>query len=91
MTAPAAFIKGMDLCHQFYTEAITPVLDRHFPNLRYSAGRLGMGSDVLGFDTPMSIDHDWGPRATIFLSESDLDTYRERIDDVLGCPDSEWC
>jgi hypothetical protein len=79
----AAFVKGMELCQQFYSEAVLPVLNRHFPNLTHSAGRLGPGSDVLGFDTPMSMDHDWGPRTTLFLSEPDLHTYHQQIEDAL--------
>jgi len=66
------FINGLDLCEQFFQEAVRPLLDHHFPNLRYAAGRLEGGSDVLGFDTPLSRDHDWGPRCTIFLTETDL-------------------
>ena len=66
------FIKGLDLCQEFFKEAVRPILERHFPALRYAAGRLGGGSDVLGFDTPQSRDHDWGPRGTLFLAETDL-------------------
>lgn len=74
------FIKGLDLCEQFFAEAVRPLLDQHFPNLRYAAGRLGGGSDVLGFDTPQSRDHDWGPRCTIFLAEADFPDLAPAID-----------
>jgi hypothetical protein len=33
---------------------------------------IGAGSDVLGFDTPRSMDHDWAPRLHLLLSESDV-------------------
>ena len=79
----AGFIKGMDLCQRFYREAVRPVLNEHFPELTYSAGRLGPGSDVLGYDTPMSMDHDWGPRTTLFLSAEGFDRYRGEINDAL--------
>ncbi|WP_420628145.1 DUF4037 domain-containing protein [Candidatus Leptofilum sp.] len=81
MTLP--FIKGLDLCEQFFAEAIRPLLTNHFPNLRYAAGRLGGGSDVLGFDTPQSRDHDWGPRGTIFLAEADYKELAPAIDEML--------
>ncbi|MBK8906320.1 MAG: DUF4037 domain-containing protein [Anaerolineaceae bacterium] len=77
------FIKGMDLCQAFFTGAVRPLLSQHFPHLRYAAGRLGGGSDVLGFDTPQSRDHDWGPRLTLFLREEDLASLAPAVDDML--------
>ena len=77
------FIKGLDLCEQFFAEAVRPLLDHHFPTLRYAAGRLGGGSDVLGFDTPQSRDHDWGPRGTLFLAEADFAEMAPAIDALL--------
>ncbi|MBV9173166.1 MAG: DUF4037 domain-containing protein, partial [Chloroflexi bacterium] len=41
-------------------------------DLRHGAGLLGTGSDVLGFDTPRSMDHHWGPRVWLYLRESDF-------------------
>jgi hypothetical protein len=41
------------------------------PRLRYAAGRLGSGSDVLGVDDAMSRDHDWGCRLTLLVNETD--------------------
>ena len=77
------FVKGLDLCEQFFLHAVRPLLDKHFPQLRYAAGRLGGGSDVLGFDTPQSRDHDWGPRGTLFLAEDDFAKLAPAIDQLL--------
>ena len=77
------FVKGLALCQLFFTEAVRPLLTQHFPHLCYAAGRLGGGSDVLGFDTPQSRDHDWGPRLTLFLSEADLASQVPAIDQML--------
>jgi hypothetical protein len=77
------FIPGLALAEVFYTDAIKPILDQEFPGLRYAIGRIGSGSDVLGFDTKQSTDHDWGARIELFLSEEDYKRYRERIDEVL--------
>jgi hypothetical protein len=55
----------------------------HFPRLAYSAALLGPGSEVLGFDTPQSTDHDWGPRLLLFLGPADLNTYNDAIDQAL--------
>jgi hypothetical protein len=83
MTQDYEFMPGMELCEIFYTEAVKPILDEHFPGLEYSAAHMGSGSDVLGFDTPQSMDHDWGPRLRLFLKESDIGDYHEKIDDTL--------
>lgn len=64
------FVPGLELSRALY-EATAPILARHFPDLAYGAGRLEAGSEVLGFDTARSMDHDWGPRLTVFLAEKD--------------------
>ena len=65
------FIPGLELSHRFYGEAVRPILDERMPSLAHAAALIGPGSDVLGFDTEMSTDHDWGPRVLIFLCEAD--------------------
>jgi hypothetical protein len=65
------FLPGLELCRRFHDEAVRPILAARFPGLRYAAARIGPGSDVLGFDTPRSMDHDWGPRLLIFLDPQD--------------------
>lgn len=66
-------IKGLDLCEGFFNECAKPIIEKHFPNLQYSAGLIGYGSDVLGYDDDVSRDHMWGPRFYMFLSETDID------------------
>lgn len=66
------FIKGLTLCEQFFLEVAKPILDKYFSDLTYSAGLIGYGSDVLGFDDEISTDHMWGPRFYLFLSEKDI-------------------
>ncbi len=68
---PDDFITGLELSRRFYWQAVRPLLEAHFPGLPHAAARLGSGSDVLGFDTPMSMDHDWGPAVQIFLRHQD--------------------
>jgi hypothetical protein len=77
------FIPGMDLCELFYNEAVAPLLEEFLPELVYSAAHMGAGSDILGFDTPQSMDHDWGPRLLLLLKESDFAEHHEQIDSVL--------
>lgn len=66
------FIPGIELCRRFYVEAVGPLLGQHFPALPYAAALIGHGSDVLGFDTEMSMDHDWGPRLQLLLRGQDI-------------------
>lgn len=63
------FIPGLELARLFYIEAVRPLLDRRCPGLAHTATLIGPGSEVLGFDTPRSTDHDWGPRLQLFLSD----------------------
>ncbi|MEM7029982.1 MAG: DUF4037 domain-containing protein [Chloroflexota bacterium] len=77
------FIPGLKLSELFYQEVVQPILDQHFPNLVYSAGLIGYGSDVIGFDTPISTDHMWGPRLNLILQEEDYATLQRRILDTM--------
>jgi uncharacterized protein DUF4037 len=78
------FMPGLRLCEAFYAEAVRPLLAQEFPGLRYAAARVGPGSEVLGFDTPRSMDHDWGPRLELFLAAEDLSRYQRKIADLLA-------
>jgi Domain of unknown function (DUF4037) len=78
------FVPGLRLCQAFYLEAVKPLLDEAYPGLRYTAARLGPGSEVLGFDTERSIDHDWGPRLELFLAPEDLSRYQREISQLLS-------
>jgi len=64
-------ISGLELSRKLHDEVIVPVLARRFPHVRYASVRLDGGSDVLGFDTPVSRDHGWGPRVTLLLGQDD--------------------
>lgn len=77
------FLQGIQLCEQFYKEAVRPLLISRFPELKYSAALLGNGSEVLGFDDKLSTDHDWGPRMLLFLEE-DAKQHSEQIVQALA-------
>src|SRR5687767_12961408 len=51
------FIPGLRLSELFFQQEVRPILDKHFPPLRYSAALIGWGSEVLGVDTPLSRDY----------------------------------
>jgi hypothetical protein len=77
------FIPGLQLSEAFYREVVAPILDAAFPGLTYAAALIGSGSDVLGYDTPRSTDHGWGPRCWLFLPDADDETDRAAMDKVL--------
>lgn len=79
------FIPGVDLSRRFFFEVVRPILDDQIPSLKYTAGLFGSGSEVLGFDTPMSTDHDWGPRLILLLDQNEESFLadRQRIDTLL--------
>ena len=74
------FIPGLELARQYYAEVVGPLLDQSFPGVPYSAALIGGGSDVLGFDSPRSTDHNWGPRLQVFLAPGHAD----RAGDITG-------
>ena len=78
------FIPGLKLCELFYKSQVRPILDKEFPNLRYSAAIIGWGSEVLEFDTAISRDHHWGPRVLLFLSPQDYSRVRHKINQTLS-------
>lgn len=77
------FIKGMQLSEMFFNEVVKEIIDTNFSDLKYSAGLIGFGSEVLGFDTERSTDHHWGPRVMIFLKEKDFNK-KDKISDILS-------
>jgi hypothetical protein len=78
------FIHGVRLNEMFYREAVAPILSAAFPELRYSAGLIGHGSDVLGYDSERSTDHGWGPRLLIFLPEEDYRAQADSVSEILS-------
>lgn len=59
-------VPGAELSAAFYVEVVVRLLQ-----VPHSAGLLGWGSDVLGYDSARSTDHGWGPRVVVFLREPD--------------------
>jgi Domain of unknown function (DUF4037) len=70
----SGFVPGLELCHNFYEEVVAPEV-----GVSHGSALLGPGSDVLGYDTERSTDHDWGPRCQLFVHASDLDEVRSRV------------
>jgi len=65
------FLPGLELARDFYAAVVRPLLQEDFPWLEHAAALIGPGSDVAGYDTERSTDHDWGPRLQVFLADGD--------------------
>jgi hypothetical protein len=79
-----AFIPGLRLSEQFYRRCVVPILRRRFPRLRYSAGLIGPGSEVLGFDDAESTDHHWGLRLILFMADDQGAEPRRAVSSTLA-------
>jgi len=77
------FVPSLELARMLYEEEIQPIMEQRFPGLPYAAATLGMCSEVLGLDDAVSMDHEWGPRLTLFLSEPDHARYAQEIMPIL--------
>ena len=69
------FIPSLELSRMLYEEEIAPIMEEKFHDLEYAAATLGMCSEILGLDDQISMDHEWGPRVILFLSEQDHARY----------------
>ena len=81
---PPPFLPGLDLARLFYTEVVGPLLETACPGLAYSAALIGWGSEVLGFDSPRSTDHNWGPRLQVFLADDAVNADAGRVTELLA-------
>ena len=78
------FIPGLELARRYYHEAVKPILASDYPDLLHSAGLIGLGSEVLGFDTAMSTDHNWGAQVMLYLSQADHAHLADDLRQTLG-------
>src|SRR3954447_15644682 len=75
---------GLQLCQLFYEQAVRPLLEGAYPGLPHAAARVGPGSEVLGFDTERSVDHDWGPQLELFFSAEDVTRHGGDLSTLLA-------
>ena len=72
--------RGLALAHDYFLDAVEPILDRCCRGVPYAAARVGAGSDVLALDDAMSQDHDWGLRLQVFVSKHDVPGVLSELD-----------
>jgi hypothetical protein len=83
MSARPDFIPGLRLGRMLYEEAGRAIVENVLPPGEYAAALIGRGSDVLGFDTERSTDHDWGPRFQVFLDPAVAVSSGSLLDEAL--------
>lgn len=78
-----SFVSGHQLSRALYEDVVAPMIATSFPGLPFAAVLIGEGSDVLGYDTERSMDHDWGPRLSLLLRPDDRDSFALAILEAL--------
>jgi len=73
------FIPSLELSRMLYEEEIAPLIADRYPAMKYAAASFGMCSECLGLDDEVSMDHMWGPRVTLFLSQEDHDRHSKEL------------
>ncbi len=70
-------MKGLELSRSFWEEALRPAMEEQCPVLlqRAAAGLSGTGSDCLGYDDEISLDHDMAAGCMLWLPEAELESY----------------
>jgi hypothetical protein len=64
---------------------VAPLVD-----VPHTACLLGEGSEVLGYDTTRSVDHEWGPRVQLFVAADQVDRVRDAIANGLPPDYGGW-
>ena len=82
-------ISGLELSRAFYFKGVLPILREARPKLRYAAGLIGSGSEVLGYDDHLSTDHNWGPRLVLILPSDRFSIQKKLIKRLLQALPSE--
>jgi hypothetical protein len=74
---------GIRLARAFFQDVVSALVRRVLPEAGYDAALIGPGSEVLGFDTTRSADHDYGPRVQIFVRSDRVEAVAEAVEHEL--------
>ena len=85
-------MKGIELAREYFNEQCLPRLRKEVPGVMpyIAAGLVGEGSDCFGYDDFVSRDHDWGPGFCLWLPEEMMETYAEKIREILDSLPDEF-
>ena len=70
-------MKGLELAEKYYESYGRPMLETKFADIidQAAVGLVGQGSECLGFDDEISMDHDYGPSFCIWLPRNVYERY----------------
>ncbi len=70
-------MKGLEISKQFYLQHGKPMLEKDFSFCidRIAVGLVGEGSECLGFDDEVSLDHDFEAGFCIFITSEDYEKF----------------
>ena len=74
-------MNGMELARDLYESRLRPAIAEQFPEeqARIAVGLAGPGSECFGFDDAISRDHDFAPRACLWLTDEDDARFGARL------------
>lgn len=77
-------MKGLELAEKYYEAYGRKMIEENFPEIRdqIAAGLVGQGSECLGFDDEISMDHDYGPSFCIWLPKDIYQTYGAKLQEA---------
>lgn len=72
---------GLERARRYYEAYGKPMLLEKYPQYagRIAAGLVGEGSECLGFDDPLSTDHDYGPGFCLWLTREDYEAVGKEL------------
>lgn len=76
-------MKGLELSRKFYETHGKRMIEENFPDYksRIAVGLVGEGSECLGYDDEISMDHDFGPSFCMWLEEADFTAIGRQLQD----------
>ena len=74
-------MKGLELSEKYYEVYGRPMLETQFADIagQIAVGLVGQGSECLGFDDEISMDHDYGPSFCIWLPREVYERYSAQM------------
>ena len=74
-------MKGLELAEEYYKAYGREMLQTKFPHLleQMAVGLVGYGSECLGFDDEISMDHDYGPSFCVWLPREIYQQYGAQV------------